>query len=428
MSRFIASVSALVAGRVAAVVIALVATPVITRLFVPADFGVVSVLVALVTPLVVIGTLRLNVAIVLPTADDDARALAAAAATALLAFCLLLTVLVAAIRLSGTEIPLAAGLDRWLWAAPPVVFLLGAAQIITGSLTRAARYGLIANSGIARAVTSAGSRIGLGAWAGSSVWALLVGFVFGALVQLAWLLRALPRGLRLASYRQTLAQIRSYADFPLHNLPTGLMHSLGQALPLLMLGTLYPAATPGLYAVAVRVVGAPGNIVAQAVQRVFMQRAAAMANAGQSPHRLWLLSTLGMAAIGLLPVLLLVLFGEDLLAWMLGEQWRATGRYAALLSILLLVQWLAAPSTALLMAQRFQRPMLLASGGALVAYLVVFVYAINVQPAPEVTIALIVAVNAAATLVAVVVATARRATTRALTAATPATAPLPQDD
>ena len=170
------------------------------------------------------------------------------------------------------------------------------------------------------------------------------------------------------------------------------------SLPLLILGVLYNPAVPGLYAAAVRIVGAPGNILALAVQRVFLQRAAAMRNAGKQPTRLWTLSTAAMGALGLAPVVILFVWGETLLGILLGDAWREAGAYAALLSLLLFTQWLAAPSVAMLTAARRQRPLLWTSVLALIGQLCVLAWAAATNPEPAHTVTWLVLASASADL------------------------------
>src|SRR3954454_20274925 len=57
-------------------------SPLLTRLYTPADFGVFAVFTALVLMLSVVATLRLETAVVLPERDEEAAALAWSALSA----------------------------------------------------------------------------------------------------------------------------------------------------------------------------------------------------------------------------------------------------------------------------------------------------------------------------------------------------------
>ena len=59
-------------GNIAAIAITLAASPIITRLFEPADFGIFAVFMSLTYVLSVFGTLRYEAAISLPKEDSDA--------------------------------------------------------------------------------------------------------------------------------------------------------------------------------------------------------------------------------------------------------------------------------------------------------------------------------------------------------------------
>jgi O-antigen/teichoic acid export membrane protein len=68
-------VSVLVGGTVGAQVIMVLAAPVLTRLYTPQDFGLLAVFAALLSIVVVVASLRYELAIPLPHDDREAAAL-----------------------------------------------------------------------------------------------------------------------------------------------------------------------------------------------------------------------------------------------------------------------------------------------------------------------------------------------------------------
>src|SRR5690606_29477155 len=71
-SNFARSVSILVGGTAGAQLITIAATPLLTRLYTPNDFGVLAVYMSVLALFTVVASLRYELAIPLPESDDDA--------------------------------------------------------------------------------------------------------------------------------------------------------------------------------------------------------------------------------------------------------------------------------------------------------------------------------------------------------------------
>lgn len=374
-AEFVRGVAALLGGQSGALLVTFLLTPVVARLFTPDHFGVMATLIAIIEPMVVFATLQLNMAFVLPAERAEARRLVIASLTWLVLFCLFLAAL--AFGLARLDAPLAASLAPWWWVLPVGVGTMGLTRIAAGWNTREKRFGTIATSQVARALTTTGTRIGLGAAFGSSAGGLVAGYLAGIVAELATMWRRLPPDLALprppARAADVTGPIVAYRDFPLLNVPTGFLRGFAQSLPPLALGVLYSTATVGFYAMAVRLIGTPGNVMAMAVRRAYMQRGAEVHNAGRSLRGPLLKTTLTLTAVGLPPTLLLALFGEHLIVLLLGAPWAETGVYAQILATLLFAQWVSAPAVATLVLLRRQQLTLYSQIFVVVGEVAVFV-------------------------------------------------------
>ncbi|MEM9385729.1 MAG: lipopolysaccharide biosynthesis protein [Pseudomonadota bacterium] len=362
---FARSVAVLSSGGTGAMLVTLALTPIIARLFRPADFGQMAALLALAQPLVTVATLQLGKALTLPKGRDEARALAHSATSWLLVFCVALA-LVMAVVAGPLDDRVVVDLKRWWWAVPAMVLLLGLTALVNGWNTREKYFATIATGQVSRASATGAARIGAGLTLGSSVGGLITGYLVGALIQLALVGRRLPGDVAAwrppARLREVIAPIVAYRDFPLFSMPTTFLRAIAQALPQLALAALYSSASVAFYAMAVRLVGAPGNVLATSVRRVFNQRGARIHQAGRSLRGAWLKSTVALVAIGWMPALALVLAAPWLMSTLMGEAWAGTGTYAQLLAALLFTQWASAPSSeVLVILRRQQDPMKLQS-------------------------------------------------------------------
>lgn len=99
---FVRNVAVLAGGTAAGQAIVVLASPVLTRLYTPEDFGVLAVYASLLCVLSTVATLRYELAIPLPKRDEDAAAL--------VVLCLVIVL--------GMSLLVAMGFGFWVLASP----------------------------------------------------------------------------------------------------------------------------------------------------------------------------------------------------------------------------------------------------------------------------------------------------------------------
>lgn len=357
-SSFVRNVVVLAGGRGAALIVALLLTPIIARLFTPADFGVVAVLFAVSQMIGDISTLNYQRAVLLPkTVEKSGEVLFLSKAVLLLVVSLLLAFL-GVLKLTGVEIPYSSMLGGWVWAVPLVVGIIGMGHVRCMTLTRSKEYGVIARADIGQALTTTGSRIGLGMLFGSSVWGLASGYLLGLAVRLGMLQGHNDIYNRVsatkAQWHRLTTVAREYKDLPLLNMPSELMISISTKLPLLTLGVWLGSSVVGFYAMASRLVKGPLDTVSVALRRVYLQRAAELEADGRGIHGIFLKTTITLFILGVAPFGILWLFGEEILGFVLGEAWREAGRYVEILAPWLFAVWTSAVVSPTLVVRRKQ--------------------------------------------------------------------------
>lgn len=360
-------------------VIAVLAIPVIARLFDPDHFGQAAFLVTLAAALGTGVSLRYSEAIILPAGHGEARQLSRLS-------WMLLVASVPLVGLIGLFWPASslpawlAAYDGWWLILAGLVALQGAQAILHSWVLRRARFGWLAAGDVVDGGVSSLGRIGWGFAFGSSVTGLVVPVVVGLGLHTLTCLggarervatagaddrdRADAASLRsspdptaagdadLPSLRATAAR---YAHFPMYGLPSTMMRALSERMPLLVLGALFAPAVAGLYAAADRLMRLPVQSITRAIRKVFAQRAAVRQQQGRSLLPLLALATGGLALVGAPPFGLLAIYGSDLLPVVLGERWAAAGDFAQAIALWGYSLFLLGPATALLMVLEKQR-------------------------------------------------------------------------
>jgi O-antigen/teichoic acid export membrane protein len=341
----------LLAGGAVAQVLPLLVGPLLTRLYNPVQFGHYTVFAALAANLAVVACGRYEYA--LPLVQDEAEA------RDLMALCLRLLML-----LTFASIPLA----WWLhasgrlvaaWWLPAAVASAGAVQWLTMWATRARRFGGLASARVVQYGGGAALQALAGGLQASSRWAvhgLIIGPIVANIATLAVLRRPAPLGGWLALARVPraawMAVARTHRNFPLLNTPHAFVGALQDTLTVLLLTWWIGDAAAGFWGLALRYLKAPATLVGSAVSQVlYPQLGKSNFNEARAAVRqvMWVLG-----GIALPLVVLLMVFGPAMFAWLFGERWRGAGELARALAPYIGVHFVASPLAVVTLAWNAQ--------------------------------------------------------------------------
>lgn len=346
-SSFIKNVSLIAGGTAAGQGIIILSTPVVTRLYTPADFGVFTVFVALLGIIGQLSTLRYSVTI--PLADKEEFA------DNVLRLCFLISlflslVLGLAVFLLGDffaarfSVPHAA---PYLWLLPVCLFGTGVYEALSNWAIRRKDFNVIARTKLSQGVSSSGIKIGLG-WFGIRPLGLLLGLlaaqVAGSGSLFLKLIKEKPSFFRSISWEGIGFAAKRFSRFPLLQSWSRLLLSLGVQLPAIFMAAFYGAEVVGLFGLAHSMVNLPMNLLGTSVSQVYY---AEIAKYGKSkPDKILKLSVSiikKMLFVGTIPMTVIMVAGPLLFSFVFGAEWHDAGVYARLLAIIILTRFVASP-------------------------------------------------------------------------------------
>ncbi|MCM8594237.1 lipopolysaccharide biosynthesis protein [Accumulibacter sp.] len=355
----------------------LLISPVITRLYAPEDVGGFGIALGVGALLASVGTGRLEHAIPVARNSVDAIQVALLGTTLVSVIALITTLLVLIVPLASVVGPPLTR-DFPTLAIPAIAFSLALFQIVNALLLRQKAYRSVGASKILQGGVTGVAQLGLG-WCGLGasglVWAQALGYLVGAgsgvssVAVKAWVVLR-GRGAQFA------ATFRTRWRFPLVLAPAALFNQAAQQFPVLALGYTYGLYEAGLYALVMRVCGAPLGLLGQTVAQVYAaefrdfigDRSGALAQK-------YLAMLLRLLGIGLLVVGALVLVMNLWGTWLFGAKWANIGTVTLLVSLMLVTDFATTPLSMTLGYLSRERTQLLWDIGRLAAVVSVFVAA-----------------------------------------------------
>ncbi len=358
-SQFVRNVITLMSGQGGAQIITIIAAPIIARLFVPEDFGVVALFIAVVTILSVLATFRFELATILPEEDSKALQLVKLSFTLVILICIFILSVIAFLNVTSWTPVWLASMGGWIWLIPLALFFRAGIKVVEGWATRKKKYRTMAASDIGQAVTTSGSRISLGLLFGTSVWALMAGYLAGLIFKFFVQLRYTRIPFSAESVDKSPATLvkvgREFSDFPRYNMPSGLIRTFAQNIPIIMFGVYFGPAVVGLYAMANRLFRMPVNFLSRAIRRVLLQKLSELKNSGKGLKPSYVKMTFWLSALTVIPTFILWLIGADICVLVLGDKWQAAGRFVEILTPWLFTIVVASPATAIIVVCRKQK-------------------------------------------------------------------------
>ncbi len=342
----------LVGGTTIAQVVGILASPVIARMFSPADFGLVANFTSIVMILSVFVCLRYELTIMLPKTREEAANQFGISVLAVLGISMLSLPLLWLSRGLIQNWLNAPELVPYLWLVSITVLLTGIFQALNYWNTRSRQFLRLSAAQITRSVAEFGSKILVGLAGLASGGSMILTTAFGQAVSslvLGWqILRDdgefFWRTIRL---KPMLEGAKRYKKFPIYNTWAALFNTFSQQLPTFLLTAYFSTTVAGHYNMGYKILRLPMALIGTSIAQVFFQRASKARHDGtlaklveETSHRL--------IVFGLFPMMLLTVSGQEIFIVAFGERWAEAGMYSQILSIWTFFVLISSPMSTLM--------------------------------------------------------------------------------
>ena len=342
-NRFLRSVSILAGGTAASQIVVAIASPLITRLYSPEDFGLLAVYSSLLMTLGVIASLRYQLAIPLPSDHREAAHVVVLSLLVVIGMTLLVLFAVILFRHQISQAVNIPSMANYLWLLPPGLFLLGIYQVLNYWAIRIKAFTAIARTKLAQSLSMVVIQIG-GYTMGpvSLLFAQISGQAAGSISLGVLAIHSQWELFQSVRPKNIFEVAKRYKRFLFFSTWAGALNSAGTQLPPLLFSALFSPASAGLYILAHSVLSLPLAVIGKAIGDVFFSSAPEAQRNGTLSD---LVSSLNnkLAQIAMPPALFLFIAGPDIFDLVFGENWRIAGEVARWLSPMLYIQFIVSP-------------------------------------------------------------------------------------
>ena len=356
---FLRSSSILVTGTVAAQAVSFISSLILTRLYSSSEFGHFTAFSSLVAILAVFGALSYDKALILTKSNSEYRSIVVLICLILLALLILIMGSIAVLYCLDVDLPLGFSYFECAVWLPVSVFGATATLVFVYTALRKRAESTLATIKVAQNVATGALQVGAAHLMPAS--GLIAGLAIGQLVNL-W---ALKRLLKLRDFkaayfsrRIVVRTARKYNHYPKYFCPNELIDTVASQLPLLLIGSFISLSVLGQYAFCQRILSAPAAIVGQAIAQVFLQQISLGNHDNRGLKSLMFSVWRWMAIIGIIPFLIVGLFGPQVFSTLFGQPWIDAGYMAQFSAILLFVRFVSSSTSTIYLKLRLQKAQL----------------------------------------------------------------------
>lgn len=322
----------IIRGTVVGQGIGFLVLPLLTRLYDPEAFAHFQLYQSAMLVLVVLVSLRFEVAILRASDGRELHTTLALCILSTLATAFVLTVIWAAVLVGWPEIYALFPVSPWILG--PTIIVIGLFQFLGFLVTREQLYGSSANSKVFQAGTYAIIASALGAF--RVMLGMIIADAVARLIGSLYLLRSL-RGMGLSGVRQvSMSDLKTTAykfrEFPLITVFGGIINSVGIVVTPVMIYARFSPEVSGQFALVDRAISLPLAMLVGAISQLYMSNFANAVRSNPGEVQTQFHSLLRMLLlIGTLPAVAAFFFAPPLFTFVFGEEWQLAGRLAQIM-------------------------------------------------------------------------------------------------
>ncbi|MED2865886.1 oligosaccharide flippase family protein [Bacillus thuringiensis] len=336
-NTFLKNVMLITGGTVFAQIVSTVLLPIITRLYSPEQYGVISIYASILMTISFLGSMNYEMGIPIAESKEKSINVLVLSVITLVFFTGVITL---AFALFGDAILILLNgevLIKYKYLIPVGILFLGVYNIFTQWAYLGKDFKAITKTKFTQAISQNLITIGMGIL-GKGPIGLILGKISGQSAGIYPLFRPLIRKdrylLSAVKKKEILWAAKRYIKFPLYTTPRRFLGDITISLPILLMTSSYGSHAVGLFGLANSVIQIPMNLIGTAVSSVFYAESASLRNT--DPKRVKELSNnllKNLIIIGIVPLVILMFFGPILFSVVFGDSWGEAGVYASLLSV-----------------------------------------------------------------------------------------------
>jgi lipopolysaccharide exporter len=345
MSKFLSNVIKLFSATLLGQILGLMVTPILSRLYSPADFGIFQLFISIISIIAVISCFGYTNAIMLPKKDEDSATIVVLCIFLIIITSFLSTIFFILFSSYIEETLKAPGFSKYLFLLPLAIFCNSIAYVLGTWLSRRDEFTTIAKANIYSSVCGKGVSTGIGVISHSPFGLILGTIINDTILAIVSLKKTVSdfHFFQNVSYKQIKYWALRYKNFPLYSAGADFADSASVQIIPFLLAIYFSPIIVGYYAMAYIVIRLPLKLMGNSLTNVFFRKVSVEKNKTGGIKDIVKLIHTRLVSIGMFTCLILMVLGTELFTFVLGAQWSSAGLYAQILAPWFFVAFISTP-------------------------------------------------------------------------------------
>ncbi|WP_323594863.1 lipopolysaccharide biosynthesis protein [Aliarcobacter butzleri] len=341
-SEFSKNTITLMIGSALAQSIPILISPILTRVYTPEEFGIFALYIAFISIGASLVTAKYEAAILLPKKEENAKYLVYISSIFALFFSLLFLIVYLVFYKQFNDFFKVT--NSIFYFVPFGIFLFAIYAILLQWTNRKKEYKNMNKNRLIQASSISIFQVLIGLFNKISL-GLVLSDMIGRIIAVILILKRVLKQVRLTTFsvKKAISLVRRYKKFPKYEMPATVINITSYELVYIIIPIYFSSTTAGLYFLVFRVLMTPVGFIGTAITEVFKNRAIEDLNKYKSCRNIYKKIFVFLFSIGILPLLIISIWGQEIFSFVFGDEWREAGLYAQILTPLALLRLVSSP-------------------------------------------------------------------------------------
>lgn len=326
------SVAVLVSGTALAQAIGVVTTPIVSRLYDPSAFGDYAIIISTSTIILSVVTLGLNSAIMVPISDDESKEVFMVAFITML---VLSTVILIVMITTSPFIRFFKPGMNYIFASI-LVYIFVVINSLRGLLNiyinRKSLNRVLFYNSLIGALATLFITIPMGMFELGSIGLLIAAIIGGVvtIIQMVYHVNPFTEIPGILTFKNVYIK---YKDFILYQYPSNFIENFAVQLPTQVFSTTFGNTNLGSYSMNEKILGIPIRLIGAPINTIYFRTASEYHKQGKNLADFTFSLIIRIMIIALLPIVITIIWGEQIFFLALGSNWGEAGKLAGFLIV-----------------------------------------------------------------------------------------------
>lgn len=344
-NEFLLNILTVFSGNTISQILPLLFYPIITRIYEPSEFALISLFTATALIFGNISTMQYHKAIMVAEDDSEATNVLALSFICIIVVTTVTTIVIIVFNQFIVDLMANDYMSIWLYLVPLTVFFTGMTNTLNMWASRQKEFKRLAVEKVANKSSSSIGKIGIGYLQYTNA-GLILGSLIGQFVSNLYLVVLTFKdqiNFKTISVQKVKKLMYKYRHFPIYSNLSKSGGAIKETTVKYVISNFFGASILGAYSFTYGILMQPLSLIGNAVSHVYFQKISELFHQKKDIWPIQRKIILYLSLIGFIALLPVYFFGEELFRLIFGEKWVEAGTFASLMTPWLFAIFISSP-------------------------------------------------------------------------------------